>query len=425
MQNLVEKFLKNPLYLGTGAGKLAKRFNVSKEEIYKAREIAKDIINASEKITLSNIILDQEDTIARLTSEKREGDEIKIEYSSKKPLSREEIEKLYGVDNISTKLSSYWNKETASGKYIVSANIKCLVKDFYAEKDFEERLKNIFTKIDKEELPLVKRNTEEAIFIYISDDHAGLKLSSSLFGNSWNKDVYKKRMQKIIEKVKSLGKVFDTAFIVRLGDEADGWNSKTTRQDVQLDSLDNKEQFDIFTEVNKFFYDNLFSSGLAEEYNVINCNNSNHSGLGLSYIFNKAIEFYIENKFPQVTFINVEEFIGGVEWGNHLILVTHGKDEKYMKSPMPLNLDNKTDLWLYDYLVNKGYSPYDRSVSIVKGDIHKFNINEGKSGRYVNVPSISGGSDWIEHNFGNSKPGALIEIYDKYNPDITSIMLRF
>lgn len=421
--NLVKKFVDNPTYFKKGAGFLSKRWNVSKEEIYKAKLEAKSVLHENETATLNNVISEQEDTIAQLISEKVSAEGTELQFSSVKPLSRKEIEDLYKIDNISTRLSTYWNKQLASGKYIVSANVKCLVSDFYSEEQLQMKIASMYKNISPVDIPKPQLVREGyAAFIYIADDHAGMKIDNSLFNNQWNKEIYRERMLKILEKL-PMG--FEEMFIVRLGDEADGWNSKTTRYDHSLNSLSNKEQFDIFTEVNKEFYDNLFSSGAANRYTVITCNNSNHSGLGLSYIYHKATEFYVQARYNQVQFLPINSFIGTMEWGNHVIGFTHGKDEKLMKNPMPLNLDSKTDLWLYDYYDNLGYSPNTHWISTIKGDIHKFNINEGKSGRYVNVPSISGSSEWSEHNFGNAKAGAVIEVYHKDSPDVMTFRIRF
>lgn len=427
-EQLIEKFISKPWYLGTGSGKLAKQFNVSKEEIYKAKEAARQILYITEKTQLNNTIAQQEEVIATLISERVEGDTTRLEYTSNRPLTRPEIEDLYGIDNISTQLSSYWNKQQLSGKYTISANVKCLIQDFYSQEQLLSKLSELYKNV--EPVTLVRKETynkDVALFIYIADDHAGLQFNSSLFGNQWNKQVYAERMNKILETISETYGAggFNQMYIVRLGDEADGWNAKTTRQDHSLGSASNKEQFDIFTEVNKQFYDTLFASGFSQNYTVITCNNSNHSGLGLSYIYNKATEFYVQAKYPQVQFLPINDFISYIEWGNHVIGFTHGKDEKLMKAPFPLNLDIKTDLWLYDFYENKGFSPNKRWISTIKGDIHKYNVNEGKSGRYVNVPSISGSSEWIEHNFGNTKPGALIECFHKQRPTVISIPVKF
>lgn len=364
-----------------------------------------------------------------LFSEKvEENGDKQVEFISDKPLDRAGIEKLYGIDGVTTRLSTYWNKQTPNGKYLVSALIKVNVEDFYSIEELEIKLREIFPKVD----PVAPRKInfskqgEEAVFIYISDDHCGNDLKNSIYNKEYTGKIYEERLMGIADSVINWDRSFEKVFIVNLGDELDGWNGKTTRLDHDLDgSLSNKEQFDIYTTGRKKFYDAIFDSGLGESYSIISLNNSNHTGRGLSYIANKALEFHIEGKYPDVEIINISKFIDVIEWGDHLIGLTHGKDEKLMKSPLPLNLDAKTDLWLFEFYDKLGYSPSDYYVSTVKGDIHKYNFNTGKSGRYVNVPSIAGGSTWIELNFGDTRAGALVEIIEKHSPNIMSIPIWF
>lgn len=424
VEQLKEKFIKSPVYLDTGAGKLSKLFHCTKEDVYMAKAEAR---TAMQKNTFVELKKELKEEVAKYVGSQSDGETITKRFTSPKPLSPKEIEELVGVDNISTYIARVWDKLLPSGIWTYSVDIRYKIKDFYSKEELEVKLREIFpntlTPFTLPEPDFVQANV--ATFIYIADDHAGLEFDNSLYGNSYSGSVYRSRMLELAKQIVECTIGPEHLFIIRLGDEADGYNARTTRYDHPLESLSNKEQFDIFTSVNKEFYDTIFASGIAEEYTIVNCNNSNHTGLGFSYMLNKSLEFYLEGRFPQVTVQHINEFIGGVEWGNHVIGLVHGKDEKYMKSPMPLNLDPKTDLWLFEYYDNKGYSPSTRFISTIKGDLHKFSITDGKSGRYVNVPSIAGGSPWIEHNFGNTKPGVLIEMIEKNSPNIGSQVIRF
>lgn len=357
-----------------------------------------------------------------------ENGDKEIQFISDKPMNKAQIEELYGIDNITTRLSTYWNKQTSSGKYLVSALIKCTIEDFYSVEELDKKLKELFP--DIKPFVYTKKTgdgpSDRALFIYIADDHCGNKLKNSIYEKEYSGDVYTQRLSSIVGSIIEWKHEFDEVFVINLGDEVDGWNGKTTRYDHDLDgSLSNKEQFDIYTGGRKIFYDALFTSGIAPKYTVVTLNNSNHAGLGLSYIISKSLEMYIAARYPQVEVINYERFIDFIQWGSHVIGLTHGKDEKLMKSPLPLNLDAKTDLWLFEYYDKLGFSPSEHFVSTVKGDIHKYNVNSGKSGRYVNVPSIAGGSIWIELNFGDTRAGALLEIMEKESPNIISIPIWF
>lgn len=705
-------------------------------------------------------IVDPGEEKIKLVSEKRneEGDR-EVQYLSVKPLDRKEIEELYGIDGINTRLSSYWNKQTPSGKYLVSAFVKCLVSDFYTKEELEKQLKEVFPNLKPVSLKVVPSTSSKALFIYISDDHCGNVIKNSIYGKEYSEHIYVKRLLALSNEVKKLDQEFDEAFIINMGDEADGWNGKTTRYDHDLvDSLSNKDQFNIYTTGRRIFYDDILTSGVAPKYTIISLNNSNHcfpdyvevltnngfkyindvtdndligsidnnrsisydkpiqkiynkdiatvlhkykskniqidvtsehrmrykdpkkgdwryklskdlkdrksvflfqqsgennnpdyeisddiiklaawiasdgsvrkgheyiihqreekchyikeildslnvgyderlvdyreptteiqgvklksipktmkrfhlnrnftsmnfllklrelvpekynlptwlnslskrqfdlyldtfilgdgsrkddseydinsaciygthhvlsqlqklciqnghrarlkeyregdfillitfntisslidpyreevkeeyyegdtwcftmpkgnlivrqngfisiqgnSGKGLSYILNKSMEFYLQARYDNVSVINLERFIDTIKYGNHIIGLTHGKDEQLMKAPLPLNLDAKTDLWLFEYYDKLGYSPSKHFTSTMKGDIHKFNINSGKSGRYINCPSIAGGSGWIELNFGDTKAGALLEIVEKDNPNIITLPIWF
>lgn len=359
--------------------------------------------------------------VEKIETEHTTGNQ-KIVIESNKPLSPKEIEELVGVDNISTFVDRSWLKSHKNGTWTYSVLTITKIKDFYNVEELESKLKALFSQeknLEIKSLPI----QEKALFIYIADDHAGLILKNSLYEKEYNGFVYTGRLIEIIKQIEALDKGFEQVYVIRLGDELDGFNGKTTRYDHDLGSASNKEQFDVYTSSNKLFYEKLFSSGIGNEYKIVNILNSNHSGKGFSYIANKALEFWIEARFSNVEIIYQEKFIASYFYGNHVINLTHGKDEQYMKSPMPLNLDFKTDLWLMEF--NKKNILEGSFVSTIKGDIHKFNINQGKSGRYVNVPSICGGSSWIEHNFGDNEAGALLEIYPKYSKNIQTIPIWF
>jgi hypothetical protein len=308
-----------------------------------------------------------------------------------------------------------------SGKFTSSVFSKLICDDDIIRKDLTEDIKEIFSKTEKFFGKVKYQESNKALFVYIADDHTGIDFRESLFGNPYTGDIYHNRLKELAKQIISLDYVIDTLFIVNLGDELDGFNKQTTRGGHALESLSNKEQFNIYTSARKIFYDTILTSNLFKEITIVNINNSNHSGNDYSYIVNKSIEFYLDARYDNITIINQDKFIDTYSWGNHCILLTHGKDEKYMKFGFPLNLNEKVDLWLLDY--SKNFT--NKYISTVKGDLHAYSVNIGKSGRYINVPSICGGSNWIEHNYGSSNAGALLEIVDKEDKNIISIPIWF
>lgn len=338
-------------------------------------------------------------------------------------LSEEEIWKETKMDPSKWKFVQIYHKKYGRG-FLYTANFRAKDEKDEFEDDLIPRLEEIFINNPIRQRKVVKRPRTiegKALFVYLADDHAGIDFKSSIFDSPYDAHIYNERLQTITEEISNLEGEFDKLFIVNLGDELDGWDSYTTRGGHKIDSLSNKEQFDIYTTARKLFYDEIMESDRFPEVEIINVNNSNHSGKSYSYIVNKALEFYLDARYDNIIFSHQEKVIEMYEYGIHGIAITHGKDQKYMKAPMPLNLDNKTDLWLMDF-----YRQYDNSYfSLVKGDLHSYSVNMGKSGRYVNVPSICGGSNWIEHNFGSSRAGALLEIVEKNSKNIMSIPIWF
>lgn len=426
LTSIIEKFIKTPVSMNAGSGKLAKRYNTTREIIIEAKKIARQQLGiTSTTLTSREAVEIIKDTlgVTEVETDHQSGTQ-KFVINSTKPLSPKEIEEMVNVDNITTFVDRSWLKSHRDGTWTYSVLTVCKVKDFYNSEELQNKIIDIFKKTNI--LPYDSTRefiSDKALFVYIADDHAGLVLKDSLYNREYSQGTYTNRLLQIANEIKNLKETFSEMYIIRLGDEMDGYNGKTTRYDHDLESLSNKEQFDMYTISNKLFYDVVFSSGKANNYNLISLSNSNHTGKGFSYIANKALEFWLEAKYPFVKVSQQERFIDTIRFGNHVIGLVHGKDEKYMKAPMPLNLDFKTDLWLMEYY--KKYILEGSFVSTIKADIHKFNINQGKSGRYVNVPSISSGSAWIEHNFGDSEPGALLEIYTADNKNIQSIPLWF
>lgn len=349
-----------------------------------------------------------------------------IQYSSDKPLSPRELEELAKVDNINTYIARTWLKSSDKGTWNYSIDVRYRVNNFYTGEELKEKIRALFPKnISPFPVPNIKNPSDKVLMVYIGDDHCGLILKDSQYGNEQSEEVYRGRLNEVYNQIVNLNTTFSKIYIISLGDELDGYNGFTTRGGHQLGSASNKEQFDIYVNSRVEFYNKLFTSSLAEKFVIVNQNNSNHTGKGLSYMANRAIEMYLEQAFSNVYVINTDKLIQVIEVGNHVFGLVHGKDDTHQKNPMPLNLDAKTDAYMFEFYDKQGYSPSKDWIHTIKADIHKYNVNMGKHGRYVNIPSISSGSNWIEANFGNSKPGVLMEIVNPNSENIISIPIWF
>jgi hypothetical protein len=418
--DIVGYFIKNPKMLTESSGKFlnGKRGPVGLfdgETPESIQEYKRQARKALQKPTqIDDVFL----------SEKVESDdETVFKFKSTKALTPSEIDELVHVDNINFRRSQTWFKQAADGTFTYSISVMPIMKNFYAKEELRERLKELFPTVKAEKLKLPAKVSEKALIILLSDDHAGAVNTTDLFINNTLK--YIDKLQIAAAKITSTTERFEECHIISLGDQLNGWNSLTTRGGHEVKSLSNKEQFDIYVTARKAFYDTIFTSGIAAEYNVHDLENSNHSGLGFSYIANQYLHLYIEMKYPEVNKFSVTELIGGFDYGVHSIMFTHGKDETFMKKPMPLIIDAKTDLFVYQYLCSRGYNPAERegSFTLYKGDLHQFNIQKAKFGRYVNVPSVIGNSDYSDNNFGDSEAGILVEVLEKDCKDVSSKLL--
>lgn len=424
VKDLTLKFITHPANLDMGAGKLAARYNCTREDIYKAKIEARKLLHAAEVADLQETVKVQQTELANYVGSESTPEGTIRKYESARPLSPKEIEDLVGADGITTTVARVWDKMLPSGKWTYSVDLRYRVKDFYSTDELQEKLRELmpaFTPVKIARKSLVPE--DQALIILITDDHVGAINTTNVFPTV---DLsYKERLLHIIAEAELLGKTFDQVHVISLGDQMNGWNSQTTRGGHEVKSTSNREQFDEYTEARVAFYNELFMSGLSKDYFIHDVENSNHTGNGFSYMANQFLNMYLQAKFPEVTQTSYHEIIGGFEYGNHVILVGHGKDEKFMKKPMPAVLDAKTDLFLYDYLSSQRYCPIDMNVTFYKGDLHQHGIQMGKFGRYVNVPSLAGNSDYGDVNFGNTKGGALLEVLDRTSYRISSQPIWF
>jgi len=428
-QQLIEKFVRNPRSMDKGANSLAVRYSLTRDQVIQAKQIAKDqILNPIVKETTEEVITIPPMDKPILNKEKvSENGDREVELLFDRPMTREEIEEHYGIDNISTTLSTYWNKGTASGKYLVSAFIKCHHNNFYSAEELAKKLKSILSGTEPVKVKKALNPKEKICVVYLSDEHVGaLNHVDDVHGNFYSTEIYIGRLEQVVKELLELDQTYEKLYIINLGDEADSQlDGMTTRKGHTLPSEDGKSQFDAYVKGRRILFESIFSSGVASEYEVINCNDSNHSGNHLSYIWNSAVALWLEGRYPEVKVQNVTKFIDSFEYGKHVIAYCHGKDSKDMIRNWPLQINDKIDGWLMQWFDDKGYSPTKNWLHLRKGDLHTLNVSTGKFGDYVSCPSVYGSSSWIGINFGKSRPGAYIEIFKKDSPSIQASYVWF
>ena len=337
--------------------------------------------------------------------------------STYEPKSPEEVERLHNLDTSLWKLTAYWSKQRSDDMWLVSALFSRKKEGELTVTDAGEIIDRIFSDKKFISYKIHKSLTNnKALFVYVSDKHVAASVSGSMYKNDYNGVTYEDRLDFVTNEIFYLTSVFgrfDDLFLIDLGDKMDGLDGFTTRKGHKLpQNMNNREAFETAIRVEKGMYDKLFTSGSANQYHVIQNCNSNHGG-DFDYMVNRALEIYTNVKYPDVKTLNLEKFIEHIEYGKHILLLSHGKDTEDRKHGLPLTLNDKTENFITKYMMYHKIDPDVSCVSFIKGDLHQASTNYPFGFRYKNIPSIFGSSKWIHNNMGPGRPGAGFDIIEK------------
>lgn len=261
-------------------------------------------------------------------------------------------------------------------------------------------------------LPKIEPSGNDLI-LHLSDLHIGASITSgSLYPENYNYGFQeaKRRLEEVLKRVNELGK-FDNIIINLLGDNIDccGFTGKTARLDhIMPNNMDAREQANAFIELILWFIDSLVENKFCNNISVFSVPCGNHGGT-YEYMVNKALLALLNTKYPQIQTELFEEFFGIYEHKNNLFVLCHGKDDQYMKRGLPLNIDEKSKVMLYEWMDSIGIT--GDSIHFIKGDLHSNNINSCKKFSYRNVLSMFGASDYSNYNFSRNSYGVSYEMF--------------
>lgn len=271
------------------------------------------------------------------------------------------------------------------------------------------RLSKRIKQIDKFNIKKIDKTNNLTLAIYTSDKHIGsTQDTNDMYKNVSN---YESKMYDIACTILKLRKqfgIFQDLIYFDLGDALDGYNRKTTRGGHELEQdLNNREQFDKLVDTEIKFIKTIIENNVAKKYKAIATTNDNHSG-DFSYFAWRLVFDYIQQVYDIDTKISVD-FLNFETIGRHSIVYTHGKDVKYRKNGLPLNLDNKTEIFIKQFILQHNLS----NVRVVKGDLHQSSFNRGKWFDYINISSLIANTSYTTTNFGSNSAGFYYEIFNK------------
>lgn len=251
------------------------------------------------------------------------------------------------------------------------------------------------------------------INLYLADFHIGAAMDSSpLYKENINygKEEVKRRLSLVLNRLADLS-TFNQINLVLMGDNVDccGVYGKTARLDHDMpENMNVRDQANAFIEVMLWFINSIISNKMCSTLRLFAVPEGNHSGI-LEYMCNKALFATVNAIYPDVETTLWEEFFGVFSQNNEVYLCCHGKDARYMKKGLPLNLDDKTQLKIYEWLHEQGVH-FDK-VHVIKGDLHSNALNSCKRFDYRNVLSLFGASDYSNYNFSRNSWGVSYDMY--------------
>jgi hypothetical protein len=377
----------------------AEQLGITIEEV---ESLLKEIRGVSREMDVeaetANYIADLEEDIVRLASERvNEDGSREISYRSSKPLTKEEIEKLYGIDGISTKLSTYWNKELPSGRYLTSALIKCLKEDFSVDK-FQEFLASYQapTVITSYSLTDTLHKEEVDVELSIADFHLD-KLTVVPESIEQRVAQYKEAIESLITKTQAAYNIHTVAFILSNDffhtDSYTGTTTKGTPLDISTTWNEAYETgFDLLVWAISYL------SSVAREVEVILVP-GNHDRTKSFYLAH-ALEVYFKN-IDNIWFDRKFDTIKYTVLGNTFIGYHHG-DGKIDELPLIFATDK-------DSGQEFGSSLY-REVHT--GDKHYYMTKEVKGVRIQQLPSLAGTDRWHKDmGYVNNLRAAIALVY--------------
>lgn len=270
-------------------------------------------------------------------------------------------------------------------------------------------------------------NNKKGLFLFTSDKHVGAYTNEqSIYQNPYDEGVFRDRMFKLLEECQYQYKMhgrFDTIAFLDLGDPLDGYNAQTTRGGHHLpQNMSNREQFDVYVRVHRLFFDALVKMDITDNIKFVAVTSDNHSG-AFGYCANRAVDIYLELKYPEVDRMIIDKFMNHFEYGNHTYIISHGKDEEDMRSGLPLRITPQVENYINDYINIKEID--SKYIHFVKGDLHQSSVEYAKRFRYKNVMSMYGSSKWIHTNYGSGTSGVDFEVVEKHNSRISQDRILF
>jgi len=294
-------------------------------------------------------------------------------------------------------------------KDLQNTTVKLARKNRELEQTIESLSSEISVKLDGDIItPVESETTNKSMIIYLADMHIGARCeSNTLYPNPYSYTEIKRRLEELHKNITSYGHL-DELTICLMGDSLDGMDNQTARRDHYMpQNMDNMEQISVFIDVMVNFVNSC--RNIASKINIYSVKCGNHGGMW-EFTANLALKNVIEKYFNDITFTLFGDYFGYFHHKDHCYVICHGKDEKFMKRPMPLNLDDRTKVMIHEWLASQDLTKHN-NIHIVKGDLHSNALNSCLAFDYRNVLSLFGASDYSNYNFSRNSYGVSYDLF--------------
>lgn len=312
------------------------------------------------------------------------------------------------------KVSKMFQQQSRDGKPIWLKSIERdnkvdAAQDFYDKS--VEAFQNIVLKYEPTKhyiLPQTKP-TNKCLNVFLSDLHIGADIPNSLFGDAYNEGIYLDRIKAVLDfiaKAHKLHGTFHTINIICSGDTTDGAGTNQTVRGTHIleQNMTPHDQFDLFVKSFIDIFSNLVEKGYAANLTFVSATNDNHSG-SFGYAASRAIEVYLNAVYPDITTIVSKDFIFHFTTGNKTFIITHGKDDKYMRNGIPMLLQKEHVELIDNYILHRGINkevPYNTERNhtfLIAGDLHQTHTQYHRRFTYKRIMSFFGASNHVDFNY--------------------------
>lgn len=238
---------------------------------------------------------------------------------------------------------------------------------------------------------------------------------SSIYGGKWDEDEFIRRVEEMatftIVNSKSALLIVD-----ELGDYMDGQGGQTIRKGHSLpQNMSDEEAFDLAVRGKVLLFDRLI--GHFRRIISHNLVNDNHSG-SFSYFVNSAVKAILEAKYGDSVMFSIQrKFMDHYAAGRHCFILTHGKDDQYLKYGYPVHPKPEHVSRIDEYCKsNELYRKYD-FIEFSKGDSHQFILDYAASDDfdYCNYPAFSPSSGYIQTNYKKGRSGFVLQNFNEHD----------